>query len=695
MVKIKKKKSNKKNNKYINIIDILIFIAFFILTLLLIINLIKLSNIETLLRIIVSIILSIILIITFIFKNKKKILFRILMIILSLIYIFINYAFYRVYSSLDNITSNVETKGICLVTNSSDIESIDNIRKDDIAVVAKDLDEDFYNLAKEVLEEKDKSNKLIDYEGYFEIINALLNKEIEYAFLPENYNEIYRAGSSEEELQELDFKVLYTKQKVIENKKEDVPVKMLDEPFTMLLMGTDVILDSYNADTLMVLSVNPKTLKVTMLSIPRDTYATIACTGGKHKINASGWYGDSCVVKTVSKYLGVDIDYYAKINFLGIVDLVDTLGGVEVDVPYSLCEQNSRREFGSSMVFVDEGLQTLNGEQALALSRNRHYWKGMCPAKYTSDGNRSDLTRGQNQQLVIKAIVSKLLSVRDLNQFYDILDTVGDNMSTNMSKETILSFYNVGKSIVKKFNTSNTDELVNIEKLTFKSYFANIYLSGMQLSTIVNYNESIKHVSNQMKKNLGLEKVEVIKDVSFDINDEYDPDAVKFNKLTTSVELLPNFAGKTLKEATNYCSNKNLKCESNSNSLNSIIVSQSISENSDISTIRGKTITFGVEVKTIEETNKPSLDNKTPANSTNKNDEDENTKEDSSAEDKDKDNGNNITKEEENKDTSPKEDEKDKTLEEDKKTPSKEENEEETPSTSGDNNKEVGGSENE
>ena len=684
MVKVKSK-SKKKNNNIIKVLDTLLLIVFAILSILLIINLIKLSNIETLLRIIVIIVLSIILIITIVLKNKKKVLFRALMIILSLIYIFINYAFYRVYSSLDKITSNVDTKGVCLVTN-LDIESLDNITKDSIAIVSKSFDEEFYNLAKEVLEDKDISNKLVDYEDYFTIINALLNKEIKYAFLPENYSEIYNASNPEEETQKLDFKVLYTKQKVIENKEEEAPVKMLDEPFTMLLMGTDVILDSYNADTLMVLSVNPKTLKVTMLSIPRDTYATIACTGGKHKINASGWYGDSCVVKTVSKYLGIDIDYYAKINFLGIVDLVDTLGGIEVDVPYSLCEQNSRREFGSSMVFVDEGLQTLNGEQALALSRNRHYWKDMCPAKYTSDGNRSDLTRGQNQQLVIKAIVSKLLSVRDLNQFYDILDTVGDNMSTNMSRETILSFYNVGKSIVKKFNTSNTDELINIERLTFKSYFANIYLSGMQLSTIVNYNESVKYVSNQMKKNLGLVKEDIIKTVEFDINEEYDPNEVKFNKLTTSVDLLPNFVGKTYKEASTYCSNKNLKCESDTNDLNSIIVSQSISENSDISTIRNKTIVFGVGTKENKPvTNIPDDDNETLNNTKDEenskdNDvkEEENTSGDSSMDNKE----NNNTSNEENKEN----------------TDNKESNEdkdEETPSTDGENNDNVGGSENE
>lgn len=678
-----KKKKNTKKNRVVKVLDMILLSVFAILTVLLIINLIKLSNIETLLRVIVIIILSIILIITIIFKKKKKLLFRILMLILSLIYIFINYAFYRVYSSLDKITSNVDTKGICLVTN-LDIESIDDISKDDIAIVGKSLDEQFYVLAEDILKDKKLNNKLIDYDGYFEIINALLNKEIKYAFLPENYNEIYNASNGEES-KELDFKVLYTEQKVIENKEEEVPVKMLDEPFTILLMGTDVILDSYNADTLMVLTVNPKTLKVTMLSIPRDTYATIACTGGKHKINASGWYGDPCVVKTVSKYLGVDIDYYAKINFLGIVDLVDNLGGIEVDVPYSLCEQNSKRQFGKHMVFVDEGRQTLNGEQALALSRNRHYWKGMCPDKYTSDGNRSDLTRGQNQQLVIKALVSKLLSVRDLNQFYDILDTVGDNMSTNMSRDTILSFYNVGKSIVKKFNTSNTDELINIEKLTFKSYFANIYLSGMQLSTIVNYNESVKYVSNQMKKNLGLIKEDVIKTVEFDINEEYDPDTVKFNKLTTSLELLPNFVGKTYKDANTYCSNNNLKCESNSNDLSSIIVSQSISHNTDISTIRNKVITFGVkEDKPIVD--KPTVDDDSNQDNTTNEDGnqetpstgDENTSGDSSSEDKDN-NSNNNKEEDSNKEDN---------------IDNKEDNEDKTPSTDGDNDENVGGNEN-
>ena len=261
------------------------------------------------------------------------------MILLSIIYIFLDYNFYRIYNSLDNITSSTETKGLCLVTNLKDITNINDMADDDIGVINKELDNSFYDMTKDILKTKNLTNKLVEYDGYIEIINALLDEEINYAFLPENYEVIYYAAY-EDAPRELDFKEIYNEQKKIES-SSTVNTKLLDEPFTMLLMGTDALLDSYNADTLLVLTVNPKTLKTTMLSIPRDTYTTI-CTGAKHKINSSGWYGDTCVVKTIEKYLSINIDYYAKINFTGIVDLVDTLGGIEVDVSKIVKESLAR-----------------------------------------------------------------------------------------------------------------------------------------------------------------------------------------------------------------------------------------------------------------------------------------------------------------------------------------------------------------
>lgn len=435
--------------KLVKIIDLIIQLIFYVLTIFLVINIIKLSNIENLIRIIIIIFLLSLIPITFFLKNKKNILCRILMLILSIIFIFLNYTFYKVYSSLDNITVQVNTKVLCLVSSDENIKNIKDMNNSDIAILSPNNDSESYELVEFVLEDKALKNRLVEYEDYIEIINALLQKEIKFAFLPQNYEDIYNA--SKEEREELDFNMLHTETKTIKKETQTSKPESLSEPFSILLIGTDVILDSYNADTLMSVTVNPKTLKATMLSIPRDTYTTIACTGGKHKINASGWYGDSCVVKTLEKYLNIKIDYYAKINFLGVVELVDKLGGVDVEVPYSLCEQNSSREFGNKMIYVEEGKQTLNGEQALALSRNRHYWKGMCPEKYTKDGERNDITRGQNQQLIIKSIINKMMTIKDINTFYGVLDTIGKNMTTNMSKDTILSFYNVGKDIIKRY----------------------------------------------------------------------------------------------------------------------------------------------------------------------------------------------------------------------------------------------------
>ena len=105
---------------------------------------------------------------------------------------------------------------------------------------------------------------------------------------------------------------------------------------------------TFNGDSLMLLTFNPETLSTTMLSIPRDSYVPIACFAGqrKNKITHAAWKGESCMIDTIQNFLDVKIDYYVKINFKGVVKLVDALGGVQVDVPYNLCEQNSNREWG-------------------------------------------------------------------------------------------------------------------------------------------------------------------------------------------------------------------------------------------------------------------------------------------------------------------------------------------------------------
>ena len=174
---------------------------------------------------------------------------------------------------------------------------------------------------------------------------------------------------------------------------------------------------SFNGDSLMVVTFNPKTLSTTILSIPRDSYVPIACFNNqkKNKITHAAWKGEECMQKTIENFLDINIDYYVKINFKGVVGLVDTLGGVDIDVPYNLCEQNSNRQWGNNTVYIEQGKQTLNGEQALAFARNRHPNPSMCSAKWTNY-NSNDFIRGQHQQEVVMALLNKFLSLIHISE---------------------------------------------------------------------------------------------------------------------------------------------------------------------------------------------------------------------------------------------------------------------------------------
>ena len=321
----------------------------------------------------------------------------------------------------------------------------------------------------------DEYNELLSYEDDASMIRDLYDGEVDYIFLPTNYGTIY-SNYEEYETLEADTKILASAEK--QETKEDMELlgtsKDITEPFTVLLLGVDskangiANADSFNGDAMILVTFNPDTLTATMLSIPRDTYVPIACFSNKteNKITHAAARGTKCVINTIQNYTGITIDYYVKINFTGMVDLVNALGGIEVDVPYSFCEQNSKRKWGKNTVYVDKGKQTLNGEQALALSRNRKKnTKQMkaCGTKY-NQGTRNDFIRGQNQQLVIRGIINKAKSLEGVTNVYSILDAIANNVDTNMSRETMLSFYNIAKDIMIS-SKNNNGELVSIQKL--------------------------------------------------------------------------------------------------------------------------------------------------------------------------------------------------------------------------------------
>lgn len=199
----------------------------------------------------------------------------------------------------------------------------------------------------------------------------------------------------------------------------------LESPVSILLIGGDTSEERKTVpltDSIILLTINPKNergnVSIDALSIPRDSRVEYACGVGVNgskpigKINSAFGVGYStkqneedgidCTVKTVENLLDTKIDYYAYTNFDGLIKIIDAIGGVDINVPYEFCEQDSKDQQGT--VCLATGPQTLNGEQALAYARQR---KAINPKRGASG---DDWERNIRQQEVIAAIMKKILS---------------------------------------------------------------------------------------------------------------------------------------------------------------------------------------------------------------------------------------------------------------------------------------------
>lgn len=203
-----------------------------------------------------------------------------------------------------------------------------------------------------------------------------------------------------------------------ESTKRKAPVDLSkNEPFSVLLLGIDTgdlgRTEQGRSDTLMVATVNPETNKTTLVSIPRDTYVEIVGHGTQDKINhAYAFGGAAMAMDTVENYLDIPIDHYVSINMMGIKELVDAVGGVDV---------NNDLEFEQSGNHYAFGPIHLNGEQALGYIRMRY------------EDSRGDYGRQLRQRTVVEGVMKKALSLDGVTQYQSILNSVEGNMKTDMS----------------------------------------------------------------------------------------------------------------------------------------------------------------------------------------------------------------------------------------------------------------------
>lgn len=612
-VKIKDNNETKsKSKKAIKVISILFMVVQLLAMFTLLYSLYIIKGIETELRYVFMILVAIINIISIILttkllKKEKQSKFFIFVIIAS-IFIFAqaigSYYILKTYSTLNSMNKNEITYTTAFVTlKNSNIKDISSIKDAKIGIVEDETSIEGYVIGKEVIKENslEKNNTLVDYEDFTALVKGLYSKDIDIMIVSEDYvsmfDEINEYKNIAKETKVVYKKEMtYAKDEIAKLTGEDTNISSsdkVDKPFTVLVMGIDSTAPtlkknaSGNGDALMLLTFNPKTLNATILSIPRDTYVPIACFANQkeNKITHAAWNGASCMIKTIENFTGVDIDYYVKVNFQGVVKLVDAMDGIEVDVPLDFCESNSKRATSKGkLICLKEGKQTLNGEQALALARHR---------KTLLTG---DLQRGVNQQLVIQGMLNKVKSIKSAGQMLKILDMVSQNIDTNFTTNQILSFYDIAKNLV--LTSSESSNLINIRQLYLSGSSQMIYdeRSGLVLYNYISNKSSLNQIVKAMKDNLSAKPNLDVKRMNFNIEEEYEMETIGTDNLsaTSTYTLLPNFVGKSESYAVNWLRSNGVSYEIKENIITSgtdgIVTDQSYPQNKRIDLMSGKIV---------------------------------------------------------------------------------------------------------
>jgi LCP family protein required for cell wall assembly len=211
------------------------------------------------------------------------------------------------------------------------------------------------------------------------------------------------------------------------------------ERINVLLLGIDKRegeVGPFRTDTMIVATLDPKTHTAGMLSVPRDLYVPIPYPGiGQNRINTANFFGDlykypgggpALAKKTVEYNLGIPIHYYVRIDFSGFIKIVDTLGGIDIDVPVAIDDPEYPTEnYGTQVLHIPAGHLHMDGELALEYARSRH--------------TTSDFDRSKRQMQILKAIRDKALKLDLLPKLPQLYVQFMDTVETDMPLPQVLA----------------------------------------------------------------------------------------------------------------------------------------------------------------------------------------------------------------------------------------------------------------
>ncbi|MDH6366429.1 MULTISPECIES: LCP family protein [unclassified Breznakia] len=369
------------------------------------------------------------------FQIKGTWIRRVIVILITIIYGFVSLYAYKGNHTIRSITDPSKDKYITisvLAKADSDINELKDL-EDTTVGFQNSTDEDNAKYAKKEINASVANVTYTDQSNYTDLGNSLLNDEIDALIITKSSistveDHIEGFTSNTKEIATFQRTVQQTASK---NSGKD----LTKEPFTILLSGIDTSDTgeaSQRSDVNMILIVNPITNHMEMVSFPRDSYIPNLALGGiNDKLTHLGNHGVENIMDSIAAISGFEIDFYVQVNFTSVVEIVDAMGGVEVDVAMDFTEQNSQRSFeDGDLIVLKKGLQTLNGEQALAYARNRH------------DQPEGDVGRTRAQQDIIKAMISKLTTAQGVTAVPSLMETATKYIETDMSYEQLSDFVN-------------------------------------------------------------------------------------------------------------------------------------------------------------------------------------------------------------------------------------------------------------
>lgn len=357
--------------------------------------------------------------------NKiNKILGKTLIIIFSLILVYGNWFLFKTGNAFSRITeTDTETAVISIVVMAdSTYQNIQDLKGKKIGTISTGDTTTQDKALEDLTNDLGRSPSTVTYNAYNEFGDDLYNGTVDAIILNEGAR-----GMFEENHPSFDKETRVIKSYTYKTESKDLSknVDVSSETFNVYITGIDTygtLATVSRSDVNMIVSINPTNHQILITGIPRDYYVPQTCQGGQSdKLTHTGMFGVECTLQTVENYMDIDINYYARVNFSSLVDIVDALGGITVDSPYAFQPLHGT-------TYVNQGLNNFSGEEALAFVRERYS---------LPNGDRD---RNKNQMLVVEAMIKKAISPSIITNYGSIMNAVSGSFQTNMEQNEITTF---------------------------------------------------------------------------------------------------------------------------------------------------------------------------------------------------------------------------------------------------------------